>query len=93
VAEGLKKIPGITFPMPEGAFYIFFDASHYFGKTPGGATISNDVDFCKGALEIAHVNLVPGSAFGSPGFARMSYATSRAELEGGLAALTKWLLS
>ncbi len=91
VAAGLKKIPGITFPMPEGAFYIFMDVSHYFGKSPGGAPIANDVDFCKGALEIAHVNLVPGSAFGAPDFARMSYATSRTEIEGGLAALAKWL--
>jgi aspartate aminotransferase len=54
--------------------------------------IANDADFCKGALEIAHVNLVQGSAFGAPGFARMSYATSRAEIEGGLAALAKWLM-
>ena len=91
VAAALKKIPGITFPMPEGAFYIFMDVSHYFGKSPGGTPIANDVDFCKGALEIAHVNLVPGSAFGAPGYARMSYATSRAEIEGGVAALAKWL--
>lgn len=90
-ADLLKKIPGITFPMPEGAFYIFFDVSHYFGKTIAGLKIENDVDFCKGALETGHVNLVPGSAFGSPGFARMSYATSRSEIEGGLAALAKWL--
>lgn len=90
-AELLKRIPGITFPMPEGAFYIFFDVSHYFGKTIGGQPIASDVDFCKGALETAHVNLVPGSAFGAPGFARMSYATSRAEIEGGLSALAKWL--
>lgn len=90
-ADLLKKIPGITFPMPEGAFYIFFDVSHYFGKTIGGLKIANDVDFCKGALESVHVNLVQGSAFGAPGFARMSYATSRAEIEGGLVALGKWL--
>lgn len=91
-ADLLKKIPGITFPMPEGAFYIFFDVSHYFGKTIGGLKITNDADFCKGALETAHVNLVQGSAFGAPGFARMSYATSRTEIEGGLAALAKWLM-
>jgi aspartate aminotransferase len=91
VAEGLKKIPGITFPMPEGAFYIFFDVSAYFGKSCGGAVISDDVGFCKAALEIAHVNLVPGSAFGTPGYVRMSYATSRAELQGGIEQMAKWL--
>jgi aspartate aminotransferase len=92
VADGLKKIPGITFPMPEGAFYIFFDVSAYFGTSAGGAPISDDVGFCKAALEIAHVNLVPGSAFGAPGHARMSYAASRTELQGGVEQLAKWLM-
>jgi aspartate aminotransferase len=92
VADGLKKITGITFPMPEGAFYIFFDVSAYFGKSPGGASISDDVSFCKAALEIAHVNVVPGSAFGAPGYARMSYAASRTELQGGVEQLAKWLM-
>ncbi|MCE9533091.1 MAG: pyridoxal phosphate-dependent aminotransferase [Planctomycetes bacterium] len=90
-AAALKKIPGIDFPMPEGAFYIFFDVSAYFGKTPGGNPITDDVSFCKYALETAHVNLVPGSAFGAPGNARMSYATSRAEIEGGIGQLANWL--
>lgn len=89
----LKKIPGITFPQPEGAFYIFFDVSAYIGKTIGGLAITDDVAFCKGALETGHVNVVPGSAFGAPGYARMSYATSRAEIEGGIGALAKWLSS
>ena len=91
VTTALSKIPGITFPMPEGAFYVFFDVSAYFGKTVGGVKIADDVSFCKAALETAHVNLVPGSAFGSPGNARMSYANSRQELQGGLESLAKWL--
>jgi aspartate aminotransferase len=89
----LDKIPGITYPKPEGAFYVFFDVSAYFGKTIDGTPITDSMSFCKGALETAHVNLVPGAAFGAEGFARMSYATSRAEIEGGLAALAKWLAS
>jgi len=92
-ADLLNKIPGITFPMPEGAFYIFFDVSAYFGKSPGGTLIADDVAFCKYALETAHVNLVPGSAFGAPGFARMSYATSPTEIKGGMESLAKWLAS
>jgi len=90
-ADLLNKIPGITFPMPEGAFYIFFDVSAYFGKSPGGTLIADDVAFCKYTLETAHVNLVPGSAFGAPGFARMSYATSPTEIKGGMESLAKWL--
>jgi aspartate aminotransferase len=91
VAAKLNAIPGITFPMPDGAFYIFFDVSAHFGKTIGGAKITDSMSFCKACLETAHVNLVPGAAFGAEGFVRMSYANSREELEGGLSALAKWL--
>jgi aspartate aminotransferase len=91
VCERLRTIPGVTFPMPEGAFYVFFDVSAYFGKSISGATVTDSLGFCKACLETAHVNLVPGSAFGAEGFVRMSYANSRAELDGGLAALAKWL--
>jgi aspartate aminotransferase len=93
VCAALKKIPGITFPTPEGAFYVFFDVSAHFGKQIAGVSITDDVSFCKAALEAAHVNLVPGSAFGSPGNARMSYANSRQELQGGLEQLAKWIAS
>ena len=43
------------------------------------------------ALETAHVNLVPGSAFGAEGYVRLSYATSREQLNGGLDRLEQWL--
>jgi len=91
VCERLRKIPGITFPTPDGAFYAFFDISAYFGKTIGGVAIKDSLEFCKACLETPHVNLVPGSAFGAEGYARMSYANSREELEGGIAALANWL--
>lgn len=91
VCEQLRRIPGITFPTPDGAFYVFFDVSHYFGKPIGGMTVKDSLEFCKACLETAHVNLVPGSAFGAEGYVRMSYANSREELTGGVAALSKWL--
>lgn len=91
VCDRLRQLPGITFPTPEGAFYVFFDVSAHFGKPLGGVTVDDSLAFCKACLEAAHVNLVPGSAFGAEGYVRMSYANSRAELEGGLAALAKWL--
>src|SRR5215212_4005939 len=91
VCERLRAIPGIKFAVPDGAFYLFFDVSAYFGKVPGGATVTDSLGFCKACLESAHVNLVPGSAFGAEGFVRMSYANSREELDGGLTALADWL--
>jgi aspartate aminotransferase len=82
----LRDLPGLKFRVPEGAFYAFFDVSAHFSNG-----ITDDVAFCRAALESAHVNVVPGSAFGAPGYVRMSYAASRAQLEGGLRALAKWL--
>jgi aspartate aminotransferase len=91
VCDRLRGIPGVKFAPPDGAFYLFFDVSTYFGKSIGGQRITDSLGFCKACLEMAHVNLVPGSAFGAEGFVRMSYANSREELEGGLAALARWL--
>ena len=91
VCERLRAIPGVTFPTPEGAFYAFFDVSAYFGKTFGGKTVVDSMTFCTALLEQAHVNLVPGSAFGCEGFVRMSFATSREAIEAGVSALKQWL--
>ena len=51
----------------------------------------DSIAFCTKLLEEAHVNLVPGIAFGLEGFARMSFATDRATLEQGLNKLADWL--
>jgi aspartate aminotransferase len=91
VCKRLASLPGIRCPLPGGAFYAFFDVSAHFGRKIGGATIADSGAFCRAALEQVGVNLVQGSAFGAEGYARLSYATSRATLEAGLAALEKWL--
>ncbi|MFL5341356.1 MAG: aminotransferase class I/II-fold pyridoxal phosphate-dependent enzyme, partial [Gemmataceae bacterium] len=91
VCDRLAGIPGITFPKPEGAFYVFFDVSAYFGtKLPGGP-VANSADFCRACLENAHANFVQGSAFGCEGFVRMSFAASTQQIEGGLERLERWL--
>lgn len=87
----LKQIPNVTLPLPDGAFYAFFDVSAYFGKTFGGTTVADSLTFCNALLEQAHVNLVPGVAFGAEGFVRMSFATGRDTIEAGLAKLKDWL--
>ncbi|VTR95551.1 aspartate aminotransferase : Aspartate aminotransferase OS=uncultured planctomycete GN=HGMM_F11G08C24 PE=3 SV=1: Aminotran_1_2 [Gemmata massiliana] len=87
----LGQIPGVKLPAPEGAFYAFFDVSAYFGKTFGAAQVTDSLTFCNALLEQAHVNLVPGVAFGAEGFVRMSFATNRATIEAGLAKLKEWL--
>jgi len=87
----LRGIPGLKIPNPEGAFYAYFDVSSYFGKTFGDKKVTDSMTFCGVLLEQAHVNLVPGFAFGTEGFARMSFATNRATIEAGLAKLKEWL--
>jgi aspartate aminotransferase len=87
----LAKMPGLKYPIPEGAFYAFFDVSAHFGKTFGGVKVADSLTFCTTLLEQAHVNLVPGSAFGAEGFVRMSFATGRETITGGLKKLGDWL--
>jgi len=84
VCDRLAKMPGVRVFRPDGAFYAFFDVSAHFGKTLGDRAVSDSSSFCLAALESAHVNVVPGSAFGAEGFARLSFAASREQLQGGL---------
>jgi aspartate aminotransferase len=87
----LAKMPGVKFFVPDGAFYAFFDVSAHFGRTLGGKPITDSMSFCLAALEVAHVNVVPGAAFGAEGFVRLSFATSREQLQGGLDRLEQFL--
>jgi aspartate aminotransferase len=89
----LAEIPGLKMAVPDGAFYAFFDVSAYFGKSFNGKPVTDSMSFCTALLEQAHVNLVAGAAFGADSFARMSFACSRSNIEGGLAKLKDWLAS
>src|SRR5262249_31779087 len=91
VCKRLSAIPGVVCPTPEGAFYAFFDVTAHFGRTLGGKKVTDSASFCQVALETAHVNLVPGSAFGAEGYARLSFATSREEIHGGMDQLERLL--
>lgn len=73
----VKEIPGFKSNVPNGAFYLFPDVSHYFGKSDGETIMKNSGDLCMYLLNKAHVALVPGEAFGSPECLRISYATSK----------------
>jgi aspartate aminotransferase len=91
VCKRLEAMPGIRCPIPCGAFYAFFNVQGHFGRVVGGKKVSDSASFCQAALESAHVNLVPGSAFGAEGFVRLSFATDRAQLSGGLDRLEQML--
>ena len=77
VVAMLNDAPGLDCPTPEGAFYVYPDASGCIGKkTPDGTVIDSDSALIDYFISTARVAAVPGSAFGlSPAF-RISYATS-----------------
>ena len=66
---------------PDGAFYIFPEVSDLFGKTFKGQTVNDANDLSMLILEKAHVATVPGDAFGYPDCIRISYSTSRKQIE------------
>jgi aspartate aminotransferase len=91
VCRRLSALPGVKCPTPGGAFYAFFDVAAHFGRTLAGRKVTDSMTFCQAALESAHVNLVAGSAFGAEGYARLSFATSREQINGGLDRLEQLL--
>lgn len=81
VVDALNAIPGIQCLKPEGAFYVFPSMKGLLGKkTPSGTVINSCNSFCDYLLEDALVAAVAGSAFGTPGYFRVSYATDEATL-------------
>lgn len=77
----LNEIPGIICNKPGAAFYIYPDVSYYYGKSYKEYTINNSVDLCNFLLEVGHVALVPGEAFGTNKHIRLSYAASEKVIE------------
>jgi aspartate/methionine/tyrosine aminotransferase len=82
-AGALSKMPGVTLPMPDGAFYLF----------PRIETAGDSFEFCKQLLLATKVGLAPGVAFGAggEGSVRICYASEKAILEGAMARLKLFL--
>jgi aspartate aminotransferase len=80
VLELMKGIPGLKTNVPDGAFYVYPEVSALFGKKYNEYTINNATDLSMFLLDVAHVALVPGAAFGDDKYIRFSYATSEDKL-------------
>jgi aspartate aminotransferase len=85
VVARLNAIPGITSNTPRGAFYIFPNIAALFGRRANGQPLNTAAAVADYLLDAAGVAVVPGDAFGDDRFMRISYASSMAELEEGLA--------
>lgn len=87
VIPRLRRIPGVTCNMPEGAFYAYPNISCTLGKDG----INNTLDFANQLLKEEFVAVVPGEAFGTEQHIRISYATAMSELERGLDRLQRFI--
>jgi len=88
LVEALNKIPGIHCLPSQGAFYLFPYVQEAIDALPD---VNDDVEFAEYLLNRAGVALVPGSAFGSPGYMRLSFATSIANLQNAVQRIEKAL--
>ena len=91
IVEMLNDIPGVNCPEPEGAFYAFPSFKGVLGKEVRGRLPMDTLELATLLLEEAKVAIVPGEAFGAPGYARLSYALSDDDIVEGVSRITKLL--
>ncbi len=87
IVAGLRAIPGIECAMPEGAFYVYPNVRETLDK----AGFTDSTPFVECLLEVEHVALVPGPAFGTAEHVRFSYATSQGRIDEGLRRLKQFI--
>jgi aspartate/methionine/tyrosine aminotransferase len=87
----LNEIPGVVCPLPEGAFYCYPSVKSVLGKELAGTRPATSTELAEVILDHADVAVVPGEAFGTPGYFRLSCALGDADLEEGITRLGKLL--
>lgn len=80
----LNDIPGVVCPTPEGAFYAYPSVKAFEGRALRGTTITSSSHLADLILEHAEVAVVPGEAFGTPGYLRLSYAMGDDDIRTGV---------
>ena len=89
IVSMLGEIEGVVCPMPEGAFYAYPSVKGLLGREYDGRTIDSSAELAEYILEEAEVAVVPGEAFGTPGYLRLSYALGDDDLVEGITRLQK----
>ncbi|RFU70304.1 pyridoxal phosphate-dependent aminotransferase [Peribacillus saganii] len=87
----LQDIPGVECSAPKGAFYVFLCIQALIGLKYNGEQITDDECLTGLLLEIAHIQVVPGSSFGMPGYIRFSYATDMETIKSGMGKLKQFV--
>lgn len=81
--EGLASVPYINVIKPHGAFYVMINVSGVFGKSLDGKQINSALEFADALIKDQFVAVIPCEGFGAPGFLRLSYAISDADIVKG----------
>ena len=89
----LNEVPGVVCPLPEGAFYCYPSVKGVLGKEIAGQRPTTSGQLAELLLDEADVAVVPGEAFGTDGYFRLSCALGDADLEEGVSRLAKLLAS
>ncbi|MGC4937867.1 pyridoxal phosphate-dependent aminotransferase [Kribbella sp. DT2] len=87
----LNEIPGVECPEPTGAFYAYPSVKGVLGKEIAGKTPTTSAELAEIILDEAEVAVVPGEAFGAPGYLRLSYALGDNDLTEGVSRIAKLL--
>jgi aspartate aminotransferase len=87
----LNEAPGVVCPLPEGAFYCYPSVRGLLGRDVAGQRPQTSSQLAEVLLDEADVAVVPGEAFGTDGYFRLSYALGDADLEEGVARIVKLL--
>jgi aspartate aminotransferase len=87
----LNAIDGITCAEPEGAFYCFPNISGLLGRSFGGRVANSSAELAEILLETIKIAVVPGEAFGTPGYFRLSSALGDGDLTEGLERLANFV--
>ncbi len=93
MAAMLNEVPGVVCPLPEGAFYCYPSVRELIGMDVAGQRPQTSSQLAEILLDEADVAVVPGEAFGTDGYFRLSYALGDADLEEGVARIVKLLSS
>jgi aspartate/methionine/tyrosine aminotransferase len=93
IVSMLREIPGIACPEPQGAFYVYPSVKGLLGRPIAGRTAHTSAELAEIILEEAEVAVVPGEAFGTPGYIRMSYALGDDDIVEGVGRMQRLLAS
>jgi aspartate/methionine/tyrosine aminotransferase len=89
IVSMLNEIEGVVCPEPKGAFYAYPSVKGLLGREVDGVTPTTSTELAEVILDKVEVAVVPGEAFGSPGYLRLSYALGDDDLVEGITRLQK----